>query len=108
GCGGRVAAGATSGTRPVRLPAAAAVRAIRLASRLLRVSLLASTTTGWMEDDDAPGGIRTRATALKGPRPGPLVDGGGRARIAAWCRYPRSASALVSAHVARIRRRPGD
>src|SRR5947208_8761593 len=24
----------------------------------------------------APGGIRTRATALKGPRPGPLVDGG--------------------------------
>src|SRR5262249_21127947 len=30
----------------------------------------------------APSGIRTRATALKGPRPGPLVDGGGRARIA--------------------------
>jgi hypothetical protein len=25
----------------------------------------------------APSGIRTRATALKGPRPGPLVDGGG-------------------------------
>ena len=25
---------------------------------------------------DAPSGIRTRATALKGPRPGPLVDGG--------------------------------
>src|SRR5512133_2996751 len=24
----------------------------------------------------APNGIRTRATALKGPRPGPLVDGG--------------------------------
>jgi hypothetical protein len=32
---------------------------------------------------DAPSGIRTRATALKGPRPGPLVDGGGKARIAA-------------------------
>jgi hypothetical protein len=28
------------------------------------------------DDDDAPNGIRTRATALKGPRPGPLVDGG--------------------------------
>jgi hypothetical protein len=27
---------------------------------------------------DAPNGIRTRATALKGPRPGPLVDGGRR------------------------------
>src|SRR5439155_5901066 len=26
----------------------------------------------------APNGIRTRATALKGPRPGPLVDGGRR------------------------------
>ena len=26
----------------------------------------------------APNGIRTRATALKGPRPGPLVDGGVR------------------------------
>src|SRR5947207_12720722 len=26
----------------------------------------------------APNGIRTRATALKGPRPGPLVDGGQR------------------------------
>jgi hypothetical protein len=25
----------------------------------------------------APSGIRTRATALKGPRPRPLVDGGG-------------------------------
>jgi hypothetical protein len=25
---------------------------------------------------NAPNGIRTRATALKGPRPGPLVDGG--------------------------------
>jgi hypothetical protein len=25
---------------------------------------------------NAPSGIRTRATALKGPRPGPLVDGG--------------------------------
>jgi hypothetical protein len=29
---------------------------------------------------DAPSGIRTRATTLKGWRPGPLVDGGGRAR----------------------------
>src|SRR5881398_620768 len=28
----------------------------------------------------APNGIRTRATALKGPRPGPLVDGGGAAQ----------------------------
>jgi hypothetical protein len=28
----------------------------------------------------APSGIRTRATALKGPRPGPLVDGGGEAQ----------------------------
>src|SRR5262249_11071017 len=27
---------------------------------------------------NAPSGIRTRATALKGPRPGPLVDGGPR------------------------------
>ena len=33
--------------------------------------------------DDAPSGIRTRATTLKGWRPRPLVDGGGRARIAA-------------------------
>jgi hypothetical protein len=32
---------------------------------------------------DAPSGIRTRATTLKGWRPGPLVDGGGRRRIAA-------------------------
>src|SRR3954462_7698477 len=31
----------------------------------------------------APSGIRTRATTLKGWRPGPLVDGGGRCRIAA-------------------------
>ena len=31
---------------------------------------------------DAPSGIRTRATTLKGWRPRPLVDGGGRARIA--------------------------
>jgi hypothetical protein len=31
----------------------------------------------------APSGIRTRATTLKGWRPGPLVDGGGQARIAA-------------------------
>src|SRR3954469_20925339 len=30
----------------------------------------------------APGGIRTRATALKGLRPRPLVDGGGLRRIA--------------------------
>lgn len=28
------------------------------------------------ESRSAPNGIRTRATALKGPRPGPLVDGG--------------------------------
>ena len=35
------------------------------------------------EEDDAPSGIRTRATALKGPRPGPLVDGGPLRRIAA-------------------------
>ena len=32
---------------------------------------------------NAPSGIRTRATTLKGWRPGPLVDGGGRARIPA-------------------------
>jgi hypothetical protein len=31
----------------------------------------------------APSGIRTRATTLKGWRPRPLVDGGGRPRIAA-------------------------
>jgi hypothetical protein len=31
---------------------------------------------------DAPSGIRTRATTLKGWRPGPLVDGCGRCRIA--------------------------
>src|SRR5712671_1167928 len=31
---------------------------------------------------NAPSGIRTRATTLKGWRPRPLVDGGGRARIA--------------------------
>ena len=31
----------------------------------------------------APSGIRTRATTLKGWRPGPLVDGGGGARIPA-------------------------
>jgi hypothetical protein len=30
----------------------------------------------------APSGIRTRATTLKGWRPRPLVDGGGRRRIA--------------------------
>jgi hypothetical protein len=30
--------------------------------------------------DDAPSGIRTRATTLKGWRPRPLVDGGGRAQ----------------------------
>ena len=36
----------------------------------------------------APSGIRTRATALKGPRPGPLVDGGGRPRIAAAAAGP--------------------
>jgi hypothetical protein len=30
---------------------------------------------------DAPSGIRTRATTLKGWRPGPLVDGGGRVRV---------------------------
>src|SRR4051794_10532329 len=29
----------------------------------------------------APSGIRTRATTLKGWRPGPLVDGGPRARV---------------------------
>jgi hypothetical protein len=29
---------------------------------------------------NAPNGIRTRATALKGPRPGPLVDGGEKPR----------------------------
>src|SRR6266576_2427796 len=34
-------------------------------------------------ETDAPSGIRTRATTLKGWRPGPLVDGGGRRRIAA-------------------------
>ena len=33
--------------------------------------------------ESAPSGIRTRATTLKGWRPGPLVDGGGRARIPA-------------------------
>jgi hypothetical protein len=32
---------------------------------------------------NAPSGIRTRATTLKGWRPRPLVDGGGRPRIAA-------------------------
>src|SRR6266545_6243478 len=32
---------------------------------------------------NAPSGIRTRATTLKGWRPRPLVDGGGPARIAA-------------------------
>src|SRR5689334_24497833 len=34
-------------------------------------------------DSNAPDGIRTRATALKGPRPGPLVDGGLAAGYAA-------------------------
>src|SRR6266576_422670 len=34
-------------------------------------------------ETDAPSGIRTRATTLKGWRPGPLVEGGGRRRIAA-------------------------
>ena len=35
-------------------------------------------TRNRLADDQryAPNGIRTRATALKGPRPGPLVDGG--------------------------------
>ena len=43
---------------------------------------------------DAPSGIRTRATTLKGWRPGPLVDGGGRTRIAAGERSqaPRAVS----------------
>src|SRR5204863_5168096 len=36
----------------------------------------------WAEKESAPSGIRTRATTLKGWRPGPLVDGGGPARIA--------------------------
>ena len=35
-----------------------------------------------------PNGIRTRATALKGPRPGPLVDGG---------RFPRGGSSRIPA-----------
>ncbi len=39
-------------------------------------------------ESHAPNGIRTRATALKGPRPGPLVDGGacGQASRAARAR----------------------
>jgi hypothetical protein len=37
-------------------------------------------------EGDAPSGIRTRATTLKGWRPRPLVDGGGQARIAATVR----------------------
>ena len=32
-----------------------------------------------LHNTNAPSGIRTRATTLKGWRPGPLVDGGGRA-----------------------------
>ena len=38
--------------------------------------------SGRISPANAPSGIRTRATTLKGWRPRPLVDGGGRARIA--------------------------
>src|SRR4029077_11692255 len=39
--------------------------------------------SGRIFEGDAPSGIRTRATTLKGWRPRPLVDGGGGSRIAA-------------------------
>src|SRR5205823_14760684 len=43
----------------------------------------------------APNGIRTRATALKGPRPGPLVDGGGAAQSRGTAGHgPAAAGAL--------------
>ena len=42
----------------------------------------------------APSGIRTRATALKGPRPGPLVDGG-----SAKARIPPPRRAAGNAHL---------
>ena len=49
-------------------------RVAHAATVLVRVTTLTA---------DAPSGIRTRATTLKGWRPRPLVDGGGRPRIAA-------------------------
>src|SRR4030095_9439516 len=42
-------------------------------------------------DPSAPNGIRTRATALKGRRPGPLDDEGGPAIIA----YPATRAVLL-------------
>src|SRR5215470_8519267 len=42
---------------------------------------LRSIAEHWLQNQDAPNGIRTRATALKGPRPGPLVDGGRELRL---------------------------
>src|SRR6187401_1055926 len=43
--------------------------------------------------NDAPSGIRTRSTTLKGWRPGPLVDGGGGTEDSPSDRKPRRRSA---------------
>src|SRR5690242_13984419 len=48
----------------------------------LRGSAEATARTSSIVTTDAPDGIRTRATALKGLRPRPLVDGGGRRSLA--------------------------
>jgi hypothetical protein len=56
------------------IPDGSSQRCGNRAERLDDTALVAREHAGYSRN--APSGIRTRATALKGPRPGPLVDGG--------------------------------
>ena len=51
---------------------------VRKSRTFARTVWLNHAVSAWGSPQDAPSGIRTRATTLKGWRPGPLVDGGGR------------------------------
>jgi hypothetical protein len=70
---------------PTELPARGQTTSVRPGAVLTGFEPATSTLTGWRalhaapQDQAvrAPNGIRTRVTALKGQRPGPLDDGGG-------------------------------
>jgi hypothetical protein len=70
---------------PTELPARGRTTSVRPGAVLTGFEPATSTLTGWRalhaapQDQAvrAPNGIRTRVTALKGQRPGPLDDGGG-------------------------------
>jgi hypothetical protein len=84
-----------TGTRPGRFARSASIRASSSPSKGLsfaayvfiwRAPRFASLMPALLEGlaptkFGVPNGIRTRVLALKGPRPGPLDDGDGRARV---------------------------